>query len=623
MRNRWIGPIMGVLLLTGWAYTPAEGDARAQGAAVPEKAQAAAKTAFDDVAATHWAAEAIEEMARVEIINGYDGNVFRPSNPVTREEFAVLLAKTFDLESVTDGSPAPAEATFADVAPGRWSFDAIEAAELYFPGDAESSGMPVFEPKAEATREDVAAAIARTLGYAAATHDDTDLRVFRDAADVAPGVRDAVAAAIAYGIVGGYADGTFRPQATITRAETAAILYRAVFGPLETGAGTADEPAGRPDTAMPAELITDFSDADGWYGTVAHTGDVSRIVEGASSIILSTDADNTTTAARLTEAALDLSRARNLMVRLYVEDLERLSKFEVRVSADPAMKAYLRFAQTKWQLVEGWNEVLIPVEAFDAEGDASLERVMTTVQVSITQRGDLPVSAVFDALYRDYAGKGKVMIQFDDGWSSVYSKAFPMMQAKGFSGSFGIVTDFIGTKNYATLAQLDEMYAAGWDMFNHTATHASLTGVSAAEAEEEVRAARAFLLRHRMARGADYLAYPYGDYNEATVDIVARYSRYARTVTGGYELDPPINPHRLKAIELVNGIEPAVYQDAIRTAAREGSTVIFFLHRIEDAGEATSMLHTADFQAFLDELDAQRGTVDIMTVSQWAQSLAH
>lgn len=568
-----------------------------------------ASSSFRDVDQKFWAADAIEAMAQIGIINGYEGHVFKPHDPVSREEFATLLAKTFYLNQ------APSVPTFSDVAANRWSYGAIESAKAYLPGYNSTAGKAYFDPKAAAAREDVASAIVRALGNDGKMAQTTDIGQFRDASDISPHLAADVLRAADMGLVKGYEDGRFLPKGTITRAETAAMLYRALYGEIpHLDAELADKP-------LPYPLITDFSQAVGWYGTVSQTADPNRVIEGESSVLLATDEEHTTTGARLQNLGLDLSQADNLMLRLYVEDIEKLSKFELRISSKSNMSDYMAYAHNRWRLVPGWNEVVIPMDQFSAVGDETFENIMTTMQVSVTQKGDLPVSVVFDALYRDYEGKGNVIIQFDDGWSSVYTKAFPMMSQKGFVGNVGIVSNYVGTKNYATPEQLKELYAQGWDIFNHTASHPRLSQLNEEQVAHEFSTARAFLMRHQMTRAADYIAYPYGDYNDAIVDIARKYSRFARTTTPDYEVASPINPYRLKTVELVNDIAPSVYQEAIQFAANHGTTVIFLLHRIEDTGTNSITLHTDDFQAFLNYLDSYRDQVDVLSISQWYKTI--
>jgi hypothetical protein len=69
------------------------------------------------------------------------------------------------------------------------------------------------------------------------------------------------------------------------------------------------------------------------------------------------------------------------------------------------------------------------------------------------------------------AAKTKVLIQFDDGVSSQYTEAFSRMSAAGMVGSLNVNGSTINTASHLTLSQLSTVYAAGWDIANHTWDH--------------------------------------------------------------------------------------------------------------------------------------------------------
>lgn len=48
---------------------------------------------FIDVPETHWAYKAIEELAEMGIINGYEDGTFQPNKPVTRAEVAAIITR--------------------------------------------------------------------------------------------------------------------------------------------------------------------------------------------------------------------------------------------------------------------------------------------------------------------------------------------------------------------------------------------------------------------------------------------------------------------------------------------------------------------------------------------------
>ncbi|MFS0839973.1 S-layer homology domain-containing protein [Paenibacillus sp. 1P03SA] len=173
----------------------------------------------------HWANDAIYDMAKKGIISGYEDSSFQPEKSITREEFAKLIALTFSINLQT-----PAEPTFADLNPDKWSFGYVESTKEFLTGYYPPKGKPFFSPDTKATREDVAVALVKTMGY---TTDDLQSsstlgRNFSDVDEISYNLRDYVAIATEKQLIGGYEDRTFRPQKPITRAEVATLLFRVI-----------------------------------------------------------------------------------------------------------------------------------------------------------------------------------------------------------------------------------------------------------------------------------------------------------------------------------------------------------------------------------------------------------
>lgn len=179
---------------------------------------------FVDVS-NHWANDAIYDMAQKGIISGYDDSSFKPENSITREEFAKLIATTFSLNLGYKDAP-----TFSDVQNDRWSYSYIEATKEYLTGYYPPKGQAFFSPDTRATREDVAVALVKILGYTTDDLRDSGIlrRSFVDVEDISFGLRDYVAIAAENRLISGYENRTFRPQNPITRAEVATLLYKVI-----------------------------------------------------------------------------------------------------------------------------------------------------------------------------------------------------------------------------------------------------------------------------------------------------------------------------------------------------------------------------------------------------------
>ncbi|MEX2461568.1 MAG: S-layer homology domain-containing protein [Paenibacillaceae bacterium] len=55
------------------------------------------KTNFSDVPAGHWAENVIQVVSEAGIMIGYGDGSFKPDQPVTRAEMAVIVAKLLEL----------------------------------------------------------------------------------------------------------------------------------------------------------------------------------------------------------------------------------------------------------------------------------------------------------------------------------------------------------------------------------------------------------------------------------------------------------------------------------------------------------------------------------------------
>lgn len=192
---------------------------------IPGFAAAENDISFKDVGGTFWAKDEINSLVQMGVIKGYQDNTFKPQAPVTREEFAKIITSAFYL----DLPAADASQTFVDVGRSRWSFASVEAAKDFLTGYYPPSGKAFFDPTGKATREDVAVALVKTLGYQPDDLQNADiLDRFYDSEDVSPNLETYVAIAVEKKLLTGYNDYTLKPGNSVTRAEAASLLYRVI-----------------------------------------------------------------------------------------------------------------------------------------------------------------------------------------------------------------------------------------------------------------------------------------------------------------------------------------------------------------------------------------------------------
>ena len=109
--------------------------------------------AYSDVSDTAWYAAAVSTLSKMGVISGYPDGTFRPNAPITRAEFAAMIARF-------DETAKSADTPFTDIS-GHWAENAIGKA--YGNGWVEGSGKTVFCPESNLTRAETATLLNRVL----------------------------------------------------------------------------------------------------------------------------------------------------------------------------------------------------------------------------------------------------------------------------------------------------------------------------------------------------------------------------------------------------------------------------------------------------------------------------
>lgn len=170
-------------------------------------------TGYTDVKSGNWAYEAVNAMSDRLIIKGYPNGSFQPNKTITYGEFIkmALIAGTGE-----DAGNAKS---------GHWALDYYnKALELkYFTThDIDQSQL-----SSQITRGDMALIISSILGDITVENYDQIQKGIQDITFETEHEYD-ITKAYATGILTGYTDNTFRPEKTLTRAESATVIYRLV-----------------------------------------------------------------------------------------------------------------------------------------------------------------------------------------------------------------------------------------------------------------------------------------------------------------------------------------------------------------------------------------------------------
>lgn len=122
-----------------------------------------------------------------------------------------------------------------------------------------------------------------------------------------------------------------------------------------------------------------------------------------------------------------------------------------------------------------------------------------------------------------------VLLTFDDGYEDNFRAAYPVLKQNRFTGTFFIITDFVGRPGYMTWDQLRMLSAESMEIGSHTRSHPDLSTASQKVATEQIRGSKE-ILEKQLGKGIVSFCYPAGKYTAATVSLLQE-SGYQAAVT--------------------------------------------------------------------------------------------
>lgn len=161
----------------------------------------------------HWAHEEIKLAYNSGIVKGYLDGSFKPDNTITRAEFFEIVNNTFNFNNMSD-------VTYTDVKEDDWYASTIGKAKEagYIIGYPDGS----IQPNENISREETAVIIS-SLNDLTATSKVAD---YTDAISISDWSKNAVIAAQETEIMVGYPDKSFKPKASLTRAEALVAVVK-------------------------------------------------------------------------------------------------------------------------------------------------------------------------------------------------------------------------------------------------------------------------------------------------------------------------------------------------------------------------------------------------------------
>ena len=106
-----------------------------------------------------------------------------------------------------------------------------------------------------------------------------------------------------------------------------------------------------------------------------------------------------------------------------------------------------------------------------------------------------------------------IVLTFDDGYEDHSTTALPILAKYHYTATFFIVSGFVGKTFYMTAPQIQQLKLAGMEIGGHTITHLNLAKAMYEKAVDEIGTS--------LETTDPVFAYPSGQYNSTTLDIVS------------------------------------------------------------------------------------------------------
>jgi peptidoglycan/xylan/chitin deacetylase (PgdA/CDA1 family) len=148
-----------------------------------------------------------------------------------------------------------------------------------------------------------------------------------------------------------------------------------------------------------------------------------------------------------------------------------------------------------------------------------------------------------------------VVITFDDGYSGNARYALPMLAQHGFTATFFIVTNLIGTRHMMSWAELGELKRQAMDVESHSVSHPLLSTIDRSRTLSELADSKR-VLEDGLSAAVSHFALPYGDINEF-YDEAIRSAGYDSGCSSRIGLnDSRTTPFLLRRIAMTSGTTP-------------------------------------------------------------------
>ena len=176
-----------------------------------------------------------------------------------------------------------------------------------------------------------------------------------------------------------------------------------------------------------------------------------------------------------------------------------------------------------------------------------------------------------------------ILFTFDDGPSSDYLLAYPILRQYGIRGTSYLPTQYIdaNTPGKLSWSQIKQMRAYGWAFGCHTYEHRHMTDMSEKDIQNSMESVNKSFQRQGLP-APDIMAYPYGSYNKRVIEAIKPYRLQARLAYYQKKFVDINDPYAINSIsaDMQTEHQLNVGMKIVDRACEKNATVVFRVHTL-------------------------------------------
>jgi len=157
-------------------------------------------------------------------------------------------------------------------------------------------------------------------------------------------------------------------------------------------------------------------------------------------------------------------------------------------------------------------------------------------QVKVLVRHKIPVVSLDDLVNDRITSGFAVALTCDDGNLSDYEIIYPLLKANGMTATFFWLT---GKPGFISREKAHEMISDGFSIGSHGISHSDLTKLNTSDLDKELMFSK-MTLEKEIQKHVDYFSFPFGAYNNRTIEQ-SKKAGYKAVLTTNPKLNFPSN----------------------------------------------------------------------------------